>query len=198
MVVILGTAHGSNVKGKRSPDGRLLEYRWSREMCYMTKDQLEEIGIKAIIDIEDDIEQSLAKRVNIVNQICKENGGASNCIYVSIHLNAAKADGTWSNASGWTVWIYNKASQNSKRLALNLFDVAEEMDMFGNRYIPETKYFTANFAVLRSTTCPAVLTENLFQDNKKDVDYLLSIEGKEAICKLHVEGIKRHLGIKDI
>lgn len=30
----------------------------------------------------------------------------------------------------------------------------------------------------RDTKCPAILTENLFQDNKEDVDFLLSEKGK--------------------
>ena len=29
----------------------------------------------------------------------------------------------------------------------------------------------SNFYVLKHTSCPAVLTENFFQDNKSDVDY---------------------------
>ena len=41
MKVILGTAHGSNVSGKCSPDKRLMEYQWSREMCLMIKDRLD-------------------------------------------------------------------------------------------------------------------------------------------------------------
>ena len=47
--------------------------------------------------------------------------------------------------------------------------------------------------MLNNTKCPAVLTENLFQDNKDDVNYLLSDEGKHAIIRLHVEGIINYL-----
>ena len=52
----------------------------------------------------------------------------------------------------------------------------------------------AHFYILKHTKCPAVLTENLFQDNREDVGYLLSEEGKRAIVALHVEGIERYLG----
>ena len=41
----------------------------------------------------------------------------------------------------------------------------------------------------RDTNCPAVLTENMFQDNKEDVDFLLSEEGKQMITYIHVNGI---------
>ena len=40
LIVILDPAHGSDVKGKRSPDGTHLEYIWSREICKKLKDRL--------------------------------------------------------------------------------------------------------------------------------------------------------------
>ena len=45
--------------------------------------------------------------------------------------------------------------------------------------------------ILKHTLCPAVLTENLFQDNKEDVEFLLSDEGKQTIVDIHVEGIEK-------
>ncbi len=51
----------------------------------------------------------------------------------------------------------------------------------------------SNFYVLRHSSCPAVLTENLFQDNRDDVAFLESGEGAQAIINLHVEGIFRYL-----
>ena len=49
-----------------------------------------------------------------------------------------------------------------------------------------------NFYILRHTRCPAVLTENLFMDNRDDVAFLESAEGSQAIVNLHVEGIRRY------
>ena len=39
-VIILGTAHGSNVPGKRSPDGKFREYKVSREVINLLKPRL--------------------------------------------------------------------------------------------------------------------------------------------------------------
>jgi len=50
----------------------------------------------------------------------------------------------------------------------------------------------ANFYVLRHTKCPAVLTENLFQDNKEDVAFLMSVKGIQAIVELHIKGIIKY------
>jgi N-acetylmuramoyl-L-alanine amidase len=191
MKVILGTAHGSNVGGKCSPDKSIREYQWSREMCLMIKERLDTLNIDCVIDILEPVEKSLNYRAQLVNKIVRESN--DDCIYISVHLNAAGNDGKWYTASGWTVYVYNKCSAKSKALALSLFDVAKEKDLFGNRCLPKTGYYTANFCVLRETICPAILTENLFQDNKKEVEYLLSQEGKENICDLHVNGILRYI-----
>lgn len=50
-----------------------------------------------------------------------------------------------------------------------------------------------NFYILRHTSCPAVLTANLFMDNRDDVAFLGSAEGSQAIVDLRVEGICRYL-----
>lgn len=47
--------------------------------------------------------------------------------------------------------------------------------------------------ILKQTKSPTVLTENLFQDNKEDVEYLLSEKGKDTIVNLHVNGIINYI-----
>ena len=48
----------------------------------------------------------------------------------------------------------------------------------GSRAVPPCHYWTAGFYVLRKTVCPAVLTENLFQDNHADVELLSSLHSQ--------------------
>ncbi len=50
-----------------------------------------------------------------------------------------------------------------------------------------------NLAMVRDTASPAVLIENLFQDNKGEVDFLLSAEGREAIVSLHFDALKKYV-----
>ena len=47
----------------------------------------------------------------------------------------------------------------------------------------------ADYYILKNSKCPAVLTENLFQDNLEDVNFLLSMHGRERIIDLHLKGI---------
>ena len=85
------------------------------------------------------------------------------------------------------------ASKNSLKLANILHDCAKAEGLGIRNPMPNQKYWKANFAILRRTNCPAVLTENLFQDNKEDVKILLSPEGEQKIINLHVNAIKKYI-----
>ena len=197
ITIILGTAHQKSIQGKSSPDGKFREYKYSREVAKAVCDILQSMGYRAIIDIEDDdlgLSQSreLSLRCNIVNELVKQY---KDCIYVSIHVNAAASDGKWHDATGWEVYtsvgktkadelatcLYNAAKFNAKDKKLRTDFSDGDADKEAHLY------------VLKNTNCPAVLTENFFQDNKKDVDYLLSDEGFHAIVRLHVEGILKYI-----
>lgn len=187
MIVILDNGHGIKTPGKCSPDRKLLEYKWTREIVDRLIKEFDKLHIKAIklVPEEDDI--SLSQRVKRANQIYKDNG--KNAILISIHCNASGADGQWHNAKGWQVYIAPNASNNSKTLARTLYEEAEKNGLKGNRSVPKEKYWIQSLAMCRDTNCPAVLTENMFQDNKEDVDFLLSEEGKQKIIDVHVNGV---------
>ena len=131
----------------------------------------------------------LSLRCRYVNGICKKFG-SQNCIYVSIHVNAAGSDGQWHDARGFAVYVARSCSPTSKRLARTLCELAISRGLRGNRAVPSAHYWQADFYVLRNTACPAVLTENLFQDNRADVEFLSSQAGKEAVATLHLDAIK--------
>lgn len=207
-VVILGTAHLATTPGKHSPDGRLAEYAYSRMVVADIAAALEKEGYAVFIDYmqckpnaqmkgntwQEEQRRELAWRVNFVNALCAKYG-KSNCIYVSVHNDASGADGNWHDARGFSVRVSPKASENSRRLAKCLYEVAEKegKPITGNRATPPAKYWEQSLYVLNNTVCPAVLTENLFQDNRDDVDFLLSEDGHKSIVRLHIEGIKDYI-----
>ena len=47
MKILIDNGHGSNTKGKRSPDGRLMEYAYTREIAELVVSELLEKGIDA-------------------------------------------------------------------------------------------------------------------------------------------------------
>ena len=192
MVILTDPGHGENTAGKRSPDGRLREYKYAREIAAEVVKRLKSMDYNAqqLVTEENDI--SLGTRCKRVNDICK-HFGASNVLVVSVHCNAAGADGKWHDARGWQACVSLNASAKSKQLASYLFDAAQEQGLKMRSPKPGQKWWAQNLATCRDTNCPAVLTENLFQDNLSDVEFLLSDKGREAIVNLHVNGIINYI-----
>ena len=195
--IILGTAHLKSTPGKCSPDGNFKEYEYSREVCKAVKVSLENLGYKVFIDIEDDdldVNQSkeLCLRCKIVNDLQKVYG---NCIYISIHVNAAGNDGKWHNATGWEAYT-SIGITAADRLVKCLYDSAKfnlQDKKIRKDFSDGDEDKESNFYVLKHTLCPAVLTENFFQDNKEDVEFLTSPLGFHQIVRIHVEGILKYI-----
>ena len=191
MKILIDNGHGVDTAGKRSPDGRLREYAYAREIALRLEKALKARGYDAERIVTEESDIPLSERVKRANRIYADTG--KKAILVSIHCNAAGADGKWHDARGWGAYISQNASKNSKALACCLIDAAEGKGLKVRRYSPDKPYWTLSLAMCRDTNCPAVLTENLFQDNKADVDYLLSEEGKSAITALHKNGIIKYI-----
>lgn len=139
MVVILDNGHGVNTPGKCSPDKSLLEYKWAREIVDRLMTEFAKLGIKSVKLVPENIDIPLKERVRRANQIYRENG--KQAILISIHCNAAGADGKWHTANGWSVFVAQNASSNSKRLAKGLYEQAEKKGLKGNRSVPKEKYW---------------------------------------------------------
>ena len=191
MIFLFDNGHGINTKGKRSPDGRLLEYQYARRVVAEVVKRLRAAGHDARAIVPEDADIALGERANRVNAIC-DTVGKNNVLLVSVHCNAAGSGTDWMNARGWEAWT-SPGQTRGDLLADALYDAAQ-------KHLPAgTPIRTAlsdgdrdkeeRFTILTRTKCAACLTENLFQDNRADVDFLLSPEGFEAIVTLHVEGV---------
>jgi len=193
MKVLIDNGHGENTQGKRSPDGRLREWAYSREIADMVVLGLRKKGIDAERIVKEDSDVPLSERCRRANAIYKDTG--KKAILVSIHCNAAGNGTNWMNAKGWSVYVSNNASASSKKLAECLSETVLGIGIPVRKPSPDKLYWQQNLAMCRDTNCPAVLTENFFQDNKEDVEFLLSARGKDAVAKIHIEGIAKYLGL---
>ena len=193
IVVILDAGHGIDTPGKCSPDKSLFEWQWNREIVAMLCERLYGLNVHTVILVPEEHDVPLKERVRRVNTIYHDAKIAGKeCLLISIHINAA-GHGTWNKANGWSVWVSNNASEKSKQFAQIAYEQAKFLDLCGNRVVPKENYWTSNFYILKNTPCPAVLTENMFQDNKDDVEFLKSEEGKEKIVQLHFNAIKKYI-----
>lgn len=191
MRILIDNGHGENTPGKRSPDGKLKEWAYTREIADRVIAGLQKKGIDAERIVKEMIDIPLSIRCRRVNDIYREMGG--DAILVSIHCNAAGSGSDWLSAHGWSVFVSNNASENSKSLAICLAQTAIKKGVFVRQPMPGQLFWMQNLAICRDTVCPAILTENFFQDNKEDVEYLLSDEGKRMVTQIHVDGIIDYL-----
>lgn len=193
-VILLDAGHGKDTPGKRSPDSSLMEWEYNREIAKRVQRILLYYNYDARLVVEDDWDMSLKQRYLKVNKIC-DKYGAGNVILISIHVNAAGDGSKWLNGRGWECWT-TVGQTNSDKLATELYKSAKS-------YLPNTTMRTdmsdgdsdkeKNFTLLYKTKCAAVLTENLFMDNRIDCAWLLTEKGKETITNIHVDGILKYM-----
>lgn len=195
ILILIDNGHGNNTPGKRSPDGKLIEATYTREMASKVVCELRRLGYDAELLTPEVYDVKLLERVHRVNVKCQSRG-RDNVLCVSIHCNAAGNGKDWMNATGWEIWT-SPGKTESDSLADHFAKMAKRH--FKGQTIREWKRVDgerdkeAKFAILTGTLCPAVLTENFFMDSKKDVKYLLSNEGRSAVVRCHVDAIVSYI-----
>lgn len=169
---ILDPAHGKNVAGKRSPDGKHREYLWSRWFIesILVDMRSKHYDFKYPLQGEEN-EIGLSARKAIYNKI--QTGKPK--IVISFHNNAAGMGNKWMNARGFSA--YTSKGQTKSDIFAEIM-----IDQFIKRFpnlrtrietIDGDKDYEANFTVLMGNYF-AVLLEILFQDNIEDVIVLNS------------------------
>ena len=194
MLILIDPGHGIDTPGKRSPDGKFLEYLWNRQIADLLLDRLMIMGIDASLVVTETNDISLSTRVQRVNKVCSKVG-ASNVILLSIHSNAAGDGSKWMSAQGWSCYT-SKGETKSDVIAECLYDAFEAE--FADRKIRKDmsdgdRDWEENFYVLQKSKCPAVLLENFFYDNRDECSWLLKDETKERIADAIVKGIVQYI-----
>ena len=99
LLPIIDFAHGSDVAGKQSPDGRHKEYLWSRKVGKMLAERLKQNGFEVAFTNTKDTEIGLSRRKEIANNLDTPRGGAK--FLLSLHNNAAGMGNEWCTARGF-------------------------------------------------------------------------------------------------
>lgn len=172
MLILIDNGHGSDTPGKCSPDRSILEWRTARLIASHIVRMLADAGAQARLLVPEARDIPLRQRVARVNDHCRRLG-ADNVRLVSVHLNAAGADGRWHSARGWSAFVAPGASAASRRMASALASAAQKEGLTVRRPRPGQDYWEQSLALCRDTLCPAVLTENLFMDSRDDAALLL-------------------------
>jgi N-acetylmuramoyl-L-alanine amidase len=192
-LILLDNGHGNNTAGKRSPDGSLLEYQYTREITKNIYNVLKALGYNVELLVPELYDVSLSERVRRINQYCNDYG-ASNVVVVSVHINAAGNGSQWMTARGFSVYT-SKGKTKSDELATIMCEEAERSHIdfkIRRDFSDGDPDWEENFTILTKTKCAAVLSENFFMDNKDDVNFLLSQTGKDVVKNIHINSIIRY------
>ena len=195
MRILLDAGHGIDTLGKRSPDGAFREYLWNREVAELTYVLLEEHGFDVDFVVTETNDIPLKTRVRRVNEVCSLHG-SHNVLLLSIHSNAAGMGSTWMNAKGWSAYT-TKGHTRSDLAAKCLYDSFEEE--FKDRTIRRDLSdgdpdWEEDFYIIKKTSCPAVLLENFFYDNKEECSFLLMEQTKRRVAKAILKGVQYYYG----
>lgn len=175
IVIILDPAHGADVSGKCSPDGRHREFLWSRERVKSIRSILTDLGYEVYVTTESENEPGLSKRKNFATQIRK----GEKKLFLSLHNNAAGNGSKWMDARGVEVYTtpgVTKADICAEYIISQLRKDFPEIRMryYRDTYLERDK--EAKFTVLMGSDYMGVLIEWLFQDNKDDAELLMDSE----------------------
>lgn len=188
IIFLLDPGHGGVINGipqtagKRSPD-------WEKGILYegvSNRDFVERIlklcakecitAVNLVPELED---ISLAERVRRANRY-------KNAIYISIHSDAFDKE----SANGWSAFTYYGQTK-SDIFADILYKYAEKAKLkLRTDYADGDPDKEASFYVLKNTSMPAVLVENLFMTNKADYKTLNDEKGRDKLARVMFNAIK--------
>ena len=172
--------------GEGQQNLEIMEGVVNRKIAQKLIQKLDEEGI-AYHDLNSFRSEDMPLRDRVV-EINKIHARDKSSYLLSIHSNAAFPGiiGKGSNAHGFEIWT-SIGPTDSDEIA----EIAKQsyLKFFRNKF-RFRGLKQANFFVLKRTKCPAILVENLFFDNYKEAQYLLSDEGQEEIANCLVDVVK--------
>lgn len=186
-IVILDAGHGEDTCGKASPDGKLKEYAYARNVKNVLKTWLIGLGYEVYDVCPEMSDISINTRVKRANEMAKKNPGAK-CILISIHSNASAMTG-WHDGNGWEVFTALQCSLNAKVLATKLAESAMKHGLKVRKGPQGQLYKQKNLGICRDTSMPAVLVENFFHDNKREVEMAMTQEGFNRFVETLAQGV---------
>lgn len=107
--------------------------------------------------------------------------------FLSIHVNAG-------GGAGFESYRHPNAGERTRELQYTIHDAI--MQFYKQSGRPDRGKKTANFFVLRETSMPAVLLENLFIDNPQEADLLRTVAFQNELIDAITSAVAKALNLK--
>src|SRR5699024_5737315 len=175
-IVVLDAGHGGHDPGAQS--GGLKEKDLTLDIVKRTINKLKKYNVKVIATRTTDKFISLSGRASTANRNKAD-------LFVSVHINSG-------GGTGFESFIYNGSIQSSTKSFQHTLHKA----IMNKINVKDRGKKSANFAVVRETNMPAVLTENLFVDGENKTLNKNSV--LDNLTQGHADGIAEFIGLKKI
>lgn len=164
------------------PDGlTIYEGVFNRKVVQKLRNMLANAGIDYVTLVPEQEDVDLTRRVDRTNSLSRRKPA----MLISIHGNAG-------GGNGFEVFT-TKGETKADALAAVFCSTWEKLiPEFPVRKGPANTGpgKEANFYILKNTHIPAVLTENLFMDNRANCEFMLSESGQQQIAQVHFQSIQ--------
>jgi N-acetylmuramoyl-L-alanine amidase len=180
--VYIGVGHGGKDPGAVGVNG-LKEKDLNLITAKACRDELEKHGVYVVTSREKDIEFELPARINQCNKFSPD-------VAVDIHHNAG--------GGGDGAEVYHTIhGVNGKKLATNILSEIKKIGQ-NSRGTKTKKNDNGNdyFGFIRDISCPSVIVECAFLDNKTDVKIVDTEAENKRMGVAIAHGILKYLGVK--
>lgn len=177
--VYLGVGHGGSDPGAVANGFK--EKDLALDVAKACAEALKNNGVEVKISRESDISKDLSARI-------KECNAYKPDLAVDIHFNAGGGDGAE---------VYHAKQDNSDdKLAQNILDELKAIGQNSRGLKTKTTSSGADyFGFIRQITCPSVLVECAFIDNKTDIAIADTLSERKTMGTAIAKGILKTLGI---
>lgn len=177
--VYLGVGHGGSDSGAV---GYIVEKDVNLQIALACKEYLEANGVHVMISRTTDIDMPLEKRIKQCNEYDPD-------LAIDIHNNAGKGDGfevfhTIYGGVGKT--LAQNIEIEIKAIGQNSRGLKTKKNSSGKDY----------FGFIRQISCPSIITETAFVDNKADAEQIDTLEEQKMFGEAIAKGILKTLGIE--
>ena len=179
-LLVIDPGHGGKDSGAVA--NRLREKDLTLNIAKRTKAILEaEYNVDVRLTRTTDVFIGLSQRANFANALNAD-------YFCSIHINAG-------GGTGYEDYIYNRISPTGTTGKMRAKFHREVFNAIASYGVKERGMKSANYAVLRETKMPAVLSENLFIDTVADANLLKKDAFLNAVARGHANGLAKAMDL---
>ena len=179
-LIAIDNGHGYNTAGKRVPDGSMREWEFNYATAKYLKAELENNNFRTLMVSDTRDDTPLATRASRINN-------AKADMSISIHANANT--GTWGSANGIETFAYSTTSKGNAIAKLVQAELIKDTGLRDRGVKYNSLYMT------RQPSCPAILVECGFMDNKTEATLLKSDDYRRKCAKAMCKAICKYYGV---